>query len=27
VAVMGIGWRLHAASLAALRGCGHAWLP
>ena len=27
VAVVGIGWRLHAASLAGLRGCGHAWLP
>jgi hypothetical protein len=27
VAVVGIGWRLHAASLAGLRGCGHARLP
>ena len=27
MAVVGIGWRLHAASLAGLRGCGHTRLP
>ena len=27
VAVVGIGWRLPAASLASLRGYGQAWLP
>jgi hypothetical protein len=27
VPVVGIRWRLHAASLAGLRECGHTWLP